>query len=300
MLDGPLGGGLPRGLVTELVGEAGAGKSQLALQLLLTAQWPEERGGLAGRALYIHTEGVDPMRRLRDLAARQAERGLVGEDACDHIFLEACLGGAEDLLRVLERARGLAQRLGADGRPLRLLVVDSVGALFRDEVGGDGGRGGGEGRGEGAGGELRATPAGPRRVQLLFRVAQALRRLAADFGLAVLVTNHVVDCVEGNLLHGLQTGNLRRLVTSGRCVTPALGLHWAHCVHARLFVSKTALTLAQESAQASGVVRRLQVAFAPMWPPGECHFIISPVGVQGIPARFIPSGASQGGAGAPG
>ena len=142
MLDGPLGGGLPRGLVTELVGEAGAGKSQLALQLLLTAQWPEERGGLAGRALYIHTEGVDPMRRLRDLAARQAERGLVGEDACDHIFLEACLGGAEDLLRVLERARGLAQRLGADGRPLRLLVVDSVGALFRDEVGGDGGRGG--------------------------------------------------------------------------------------------------------------------------------------------------------------
>ena len=288
MLDGPLGGGLPQGLVTELVGEAGAGKSQLALQLLLTAQWPEERGGLAGRALYVHTEGVDPMRRLRDLAARQEERGLVGEDACDHIFLEACLGGGEDLLRVLERARGLAQRLGADGagRPLRLLVVDSVGALFRDDLGGDGGG-------------VRTAAAGPRRVQLLFRVAQALRRLAADFGLAVLVTNHVVDCVQDNLLHGLQTGNLRRLVTSGRCVTPALGLHWAHCVHARLFVSKTALTLAQESAQASGVVRRLQVAFAPMWPPGECHFIISPVGVQGIPARFIPAAASQGEAGVP-
>lgn len=285
-----------RGQVTELVGEAGAGKSQLALQTLLTVQWPKERGGLSGSALYVHTEGVDPMRRLRDLAERQAARGLVANDACDNIFLEACLGGPEDLLRVLERARGLARRLETDtaasgGRSLRLLVVDSVGALFRD-VGEGGGTGAGGAGAGGGGGRARAgagAGAGAQRVQLFFRVAQALHRLAADFGLAVLVTNHVVDRVEGNLLHGLQVGNFRRLVTSGRAVTPALGLHWAHCVHVRLFISKTALKLTQEAALASGAVRRLQVAFSPSLPPGECHFIISPLGVQGIPARFIPA-----------
>merc|ERR1711938_202724 len=126
------------------------------------------------------------MRRLRTLAERQAARGLVAEDACDNIFLEACLGGPEDLLRVLERARGLARRLETDtaasgGRPLRLLVVDSVGALFRDV---------GEGGGTAVGGRASAG-AGALRVQLFFRVAQALHRLASDFGLAVLVTNHV-------------------------------------------------------------------------------------------------------------
>jgi RecA/RadA recombinase len=43
-----LGDGLPTRGITEIVGPAGSGKTQLALQLTLAAQLPKERGGLGG------------------------------------------------------------------------------------------------------------------------------------------------------------------------------------------------------------------------------------------------------------
>ena len=54
-------------------GEATAGKTQLALRLLLTAQLPSAAGGLDGAALYMYTEGGDPpLRRLAELAGSVA------------------------------------------------------------------------------------------------------------------------------------------------------------------------------------------------------------------------------------
>lgn len=46
VLDQLLRGGLPVGGVTELSGESGAGKTQLALQLCLSVQYPVVHGGL--------------------------------------------------------------------------------------------------------------------------------------------------------------------------------------------------------------------------------------------------------------
>ena len=46
VLDELLRGGLPVGGVTELSGESGAGKTQLALQLCLSVQYPTQHGGL--------------------------------------------------------------------------------------------------------------------------------------------------------------------------------------------------------------------------------------------------------------
>lgn len=46
VLDALLRGGLPVGGVTELSGPSGAGKTQLALQLCLSVQYPPAYGGL--------------------------------------------------------------------------------------------------------------------------------------------------------------------------------------------------------------------------------------------------------------
>ena len=43
-----LGGGFPMRGITEIVGPAGSGKTQLALQLTLAVQLPKEKGGLGG------------------------------------------------------------------------------------------------------------------------------------------------------------------------------------------------------------------------------------------------------------
>ena len=68
-LDAWLRGGVPTRSVTEIAGEAGSAKTQLALQLLIAAQLPREMGGLDGAAVYVHTEGRAPLSRLKQLVA---------------------------------------------------------------------------------------------------------------------------------------------------------------------------------------------------------------------------------------
>ena len=68
-LDAWLRGGVPTRSVTEIAGEAGSAKTQLALQLLIAAQLPREMGGLDGTAVYVHTEGRAPLSRLKQLVA---------------------------------------------------------------------------------------------------------------------------------------------------------------------------------------------------------------------------------------
>ncbi|MEM0309217.1 MAG: helix-hairpin-helix domain-containing protein, partial [Thermofilaceae archaeon] len=67
-LDDLLEGGIETRAITELIGEFGAGKTQLCHQLAVMVQLPRERGGLSGRALYIDTEGTFRPERIISMA----------------------------------------------------------------------------------------------------------------------------------------------------------------------------------------------------------------------------------------
>ena len=56
------------GKMTEVCGVAGAGKTQLCLQLAVDTI-PEEFGGVYGHALYVDTEGGLVVERLAELVA---------------------------------------------------------------------------------------------------------------------------------------------------------------------------------------------------------------------------------------
>ena len=73
----------------------------------------------------------------------------------------------------------------------------------------------------------------------------------------------------------------RALRTSGRRVMPALGLHWAHCVSTRLFLSRA--TPAGALHVGDVVSRRLRVVFAPHLPAGDCKYVVTTQGVRGVP-----------------
>jgi len=62
-LDEALGGGIPMGKLTEVVGPSGIGKTQFCLKLALLAALPEYCGGLDGRVVYIDTESKFSSRR---------------------------------------------------------------------------------------------------------------------------------------------------------------------------------------------------------------------------------------------
>ncbi|PKA49457.1 DNA repair protein XRCC3 like [Apostasia shenzhenica] len=260
VLDRLLAGGVPCGSVTELAGEASTGKTQLCLQLLLSAAAPRSSGGLSAASLFISSEPPFPVRRLRILSFSLA--GGEDDDLLDHILVGSALS-ADELLSLLRRADALLSlSQPPSGRPIRLLVLDSVAAIFRtdaDDV--------------------------PRRAALLFRVAAKLKEQARRFNLAVVVTNQVVDVVDG--ARDTRVGNYLNLWTSGRKVWPALGLAWANCVNMRLFLSRIAeevpeVARSENFSGAGSWRRRMQVVFAPHLPEASCEFAIRREGVFGV------------------
>ncbi|GIL49835.1 hypothetical protein Vafri_6151 [Volvox africanus] len=267
VLDGFLRGGLPCGIITELTGEAAAGKTQLVLQSLLTVQLPRSEGGLDGKAVYIYTEGKPPVERLQSILTNRFN-GRPDINLANVLIEERPITTPEDLLRSVRQLEALLEREAvvpiataaaaagsrvADAatlsrRVVRLLVIDSVARVFRDAGESD-------------------EP----------QVQQLHRRAAQLFGLTALLKG-----IKGG---GGAGSRPAPLVSSGRRVLPALGLAWANCVNCRLFV-------ARHEAGNGGVVRSLQVVFAPHLPHSYCCFKVDQQGIQGL----LDEAAEQGSA----
>lgn len=154
---------------------------------------------------------------------------------------------------------------------MKLIVIDSIAVLFRSEF-------------DNSLVDLK------RRSALFFRIAGVLKMQARRFGLAVVVTNQVVDLVEDGGVSGVRVGNLRGLYSSGRKVCAALGLGWANCVNSRLFLSRNEEVVGTKEGDLGdddcGVRtrRRLHVVFAPHLPEASCEFVIVREGLFGVNA----------------
>lgn len=267
ILDDLLGGGVPCGSVTEFAGESGVGKTQLCLQLALCALLPPSRGGLSAASLYIHSEFPFPLPRLRRLSFHFPSPF---PSPLDHVLVRG-VHTADELLAILDRLGDLLSR-PPSGVPVKLIVIDSIAALFRSDF-------------DNNSVDLK------RRSSLFFMIAGKLKEHAAKFGSAVVVTNQVVDVVATeDQSSRLRVGNYASLWTSGRDVCPALGLSWANCVNTRLFLSRSdqsppnALDLGDSTYQGTyeGRMRRIQVVFAPHLPESSCLYVILRKGILGI------------------
>ncbi|KAL3643043.1 hypothetical protein CASFOL_013858 [Castilleja foliolosa] len=251
LLDHLLGGGVPCESITEIVAESGTGKTQLSLQLLLAAQLPPSHGGLSAASLYLHSEFPFPYRRLLQLSIH---RPHLPQNPLDRIFVEP-LHSVDHLLDVLPRLDFLVPKLN-----IKLLVIDSIAALFR--------------------GEFENTPVElKRRSGIFFKVSSKLKLLARKFGLAIVLTNQVVDVMGGS--DGLRIGNSASLCSSGRRVCAALGLSWANCVNTRLFMWRTAEREEEGDSHNFQTRRFVRVVFAPHLPDSSCEFVIRREGVSG-------------------
>ncbi|KAM5125494.1 DNA repair protein XRCC3 isoform 1-T2 [Mantella aurantiaca] len=135
VLNSLLRGGLPVVGITELAGESSAGKTQIALQLCLSVQYPETYGGLGAGAVYICTEDAFPNKRLQQMIKSQHRlRTDVPADVVrrirfgDNIFIEH----AADIDMLTECISKKLPILLLRGQ-VRLIVIDSIAALFRCE-----------------------------------------------------------------------------------------------------------------------------------------------------------------------
>lgn len=249
ILDRLLGGGIPTETITEIVGEAGIGKTQLALQLLLTAQLPIRRGGLGGASLYLHSDFSFPFRRLNQLASSTRYGTTIN---LDKIFIHS-VPTVDHMFDVLSRLDVCVRNLN-----IKLIIVDSIASMFR--------------------GVYENCRSGLiRRSSILFKMASKLKLIGRKYGVAVVVTNQVTDLFDSGINNRI--GNATIMETSGRHVCASLGLSWASCVNTRLFMSRSADI---ENAEGSQIIQKsLRVILAAHLPDCSSNFEITVDGVIG-------------------
>ncbi|KAK8804129.1 hypothetical protein WA171_000222 [Blastocystis sp. BT1] len=163
-LDTLLGGGIETMSITEIFGEFRTGKTQLAHTLCVTAQLPTDMHGANGKVIFLDTEGTFRPQRVVEIAERY---GLNGDEVLDNILLARAYTH-EQQMDIITAA---AAKIVEDDSPYHLLIVDSITALFRVDY---------SGRGELA-----------ERQQKLGRHLSALKKLAEEFNVAVLIINQV-------------------------------------------------------------------------------------------------------------
>ncbi|WVZ01286.1 hypothetical protein V8G54_027355 [Vigna mungo] len=126
-LDEALCGGIPFGVLTELVGPAGIGKTQFCLKLSLLASLPASCGGLDGRVIYIDIESKFRSKRLIEIGINSFpeifhKKGMAQEMAGRILILRPT--------SLSEFAESLYQiKVSLLQKQVKLLIIDSMAAL---------------------------------------------------------------------------------------------------------------------------------------------------------------------------
>ncbi|OHT10898.1 Meiotic recombination protein DMC1 like protein [Tritrichomonas foetus] len=162
-LDKLLGGGIESMSITEVFGEFRTGKTQLCHTLCVTSQLPINQGGGAGKVVYIDTEGTFRPERIPTIAARF---GVDPNEVLDNILYARAFTHEQQMQLILQATAQMAED------QYRLMIIDSITALFRVDF---------SGRGELA-----------ERQQTLGQMMSALSKVASEFNVAIFITNQVM------------------------------------------------------------------------------------------------------------
>lgn len=136
-LDKLLGGGIETEAITEFYGIYGSGKTQVCHTVATLVQAPVEKGGLNGNVLWIDTENTFRPERIVDIAMHKL--GKTKEEAVkflDNITVLRAFNSSHQISLINNLSHFLTEDLhnktAEDPKP-RLLVIDSLTALFRTE-----------------------------------------------------------------------------------------------------------------------------------------------------------------------
>ncbi len=164
-LDKLLGGGFETSAVTEVYGQYGSGKSQIAHALAVRCQLPKEKGGCGGMAVFIDSEGTFRPERIIQMAQGL---GIEPDEALRNIKVARAFNSDHQML-LAEKIDDLIKKQGLN---VKLVIVDSLTSHFRAEFLG------------------RGTLAD--RQQKINKHMHVLSKLADMHNLVVYVTNQVM------------------------------------------------------------------------------------------------------------
>lgn len=239
--DALLGGGATQGCVLELAGESATGKTQACLSMAaLTASRGEgviyidaTNAFSARRLVQLGVEGhvcpdVDTMLQAVHVYRTHSLQHLLS--TLDAVLLQLRTAQAARTAVMEQHAQAVlafqaaatANPQGVQGPPPpppplpskpSLLILDSISAL---------------------GGSVMGERRHAQGMALLMCVGRQLRQLADAFGLAVVVTNHLVADRSAERLGGKDGGPAVDVSSTAQPMVPAMGEWWKGQVHARL------------------------------------------------------------------
>ena len=166
--DGMLAGGFESGSISECFGEFGSSKSQIAHVLAVRVQLSKEQGGASGSAIFLDGESTFRPERIIQIANGL---DLSPEDVLKNVKVARAFNSDHQML-LAEKAEDIIKE-GINGKPVRLLVVDSLTSHFRADFTGRG---------------MLSD-----RQQKLNRHMHVLMKLANQYNLCVYVTNQVMS-----------------------------------------------------------------------------------------------------------
>jgi RecA/RadA recombinase len=231
-LDQCLRGGFRIGTITEIVGRAGVGKTQLVMQICVVA------ARLGYGSIFIDTEKKLSLQRLHEIARERSKLNFSVEDSvrndgnnnstkdqevCDYsrpaevmknIIVHSPTSTDELLSVVSQLDEEIIIRSeppssfedSSDAKlPIKVIILDSIAAPTRRDFGGG---------------------SAPQRVASIFQLAQTLKRVADQMQVAVIVINQI-DKVHSAPGDQPSEGDFSS-------VSAALGTSWHHCVSTRI------------------------------------------------------------------
>jgi len=129
IFDELLGGGFETQAITELYGEYGSSKTQIAHQLCVSVQLPLDQGGLNSDAFFIDTENTFRPERIIQMATAFE---IDPDEVLERIHVARAYNSSHQMLLV-DKVKELSKET-----PASLLIVDSLTAHFRAEYVGRG------------------------------------------------------------------------------------------------------------------------------------------------------------------
>lgn len=169
-LDTLLGGGVETMSITEVFGEFRTGKTQLCHTLCVTSQMSISKGGGGGRVVFIDTEGTFRPERIKAIAERFE---MDADEVLDNILVARAFTHEHQISLLTHVVAKMVEET------YRVLIIDSVTALFRVDFSGRG--------------ELSE------RQQKLGQYLSALMKVAEEFNVAIFITNQVMADPSGGM-----------------------------------------------------------------------------------------------------
>ncbi|KAI5075109.1 hypothetical protein GOP47_0009185 [Adiantum capillus-veneris] len=201
-IDSALLGGIPFGALTEVVGPAGFGKTQLCLMLCVITALPKEHDGLDGNVIYFDTERKFHSGRMAEMAVSRFPHFFTDGDNLKKLATSVLVYHPHSLDEFVNSLQGVEEVIIEN--KVKMLIVDSIAALMPSE---------------------NAQEDLSRKQNVLGHQAGTLKYLAEAFRIPIVVTNQV-----------RMTSNQRSLEDPELQLTAALGTSWAHSVNIRLIL----------------------------------------------------------------